>query len=201
MARAGRKTASRVPKFDPHCFDRRLVALALEQHGVFGLEQVVELGLAARSVRARASKHRLHRIHSGVYSLVPPQLLSRDGRFMAAVLACGPGASLSHRSAGALQGLIRAERARIDVTVPTRGGRKRAGIQIHRSSGLRPTDLSRTRAIPCTTVARTLLDLAGVLDRRGLERALDEAAMLDRLDLGELMIKSVPTRSVARRVG
>lgn len=162
------------------------MALALTQHAVFGIGQLVALGRVERTIQARAAGSRLHRIHDGVYSLVPPQLLSRDGRFMAAVLACGPGAALSHRSAGALRELIRSDRARIDVTVATRGGRRRAGIEIHRSATLRPADVAPAHGIPCTTVSRTLLDLAGVLDRRGLERALDQAAILELLDLDSL---------------
>ena len=166
------------------------MALAVAQHGVFTSQQAVVLGIPARTVRRRVAAHRLHRVHNGVYSLVPPELLSRNGRFMAAVLACGAGAALSHRSAGALLELIRADRAQIDVTVPSRNGRgRRAGIhpiRIHRSGTLRPTDVRLIDGIPCTNVARTLFDLAGVFGRRRIERALDQAAILEVLDLNAL---------------
>jgi len=103
---------------------------------------------------------------------------------MAAVLACGPGAALSHHSAAKHLGLIDSSRSRIDVTVPSRAGRKRRkGIQIHRSSTLRPTDVTIVDGIPTTTVARTLFDLAEVSAQRRLERALDQAEIEEVLDV------------------
>lgn len=91
----------------------------------------------------------------GVYSLIPPHLLTREGRWMAAVLACGPGAVLSHRSAAALHGLIRGGGVRIDVTVAGNSRRMPPGVEVHRSKTLVPTDAMRVNNIPCTTVART----------------------------------------------
>jgi hypothetical protein len=121
-----------------------------------------------------------------VYSLVPPALMSVNGRRMAAVLACGPGAALSHSSAAALQGLVRRGDGRIHVTVPTRGGRAQPGIVVHRSSTLRECDVAVVDGIPCTTVARTVLDLAEGSSQRRLERVLDEAVVLGGLDLAAL---------------
>ncbi len=167
--------------------DEALARLALAQHAVFALEQLVGLGLSARAVRTRAATARLHRIHHGVYGLAPPELLSRNGRYLAAVLACGPGAALSHRSAGALLDLVRSDAVRIDVSVATLGGRRRRpGIRVHRTATLSPADTALVNRIPCTTVGRTLLDLAGILDRRGIERALDQAAILELFDLTDL---------------
>jgi hypothetical protein len=105
---------------------------------------------------------------------------------MAAVLACGPGAVLSHRSAAALHGLIRAGGVRIDVTIPARSCREHRGIKLHRSTTLKPSDTTREKNIPCTTVARTQLDLAEVINRRGVERAFDQAEMLESFDLRAL---------------
>jgi predicted transcriptional regulator of viral defense system len=82
-----------------------LAAIASRQNGVFSLAQLEDLGLSASAVRKRAATGRLHRVHRGVYTLTPAELPTRDGRFMAAVLACGPGAVLSRRSAAALHGL------------------------------------------------------------------------------------------------
>jgi very-short-patch-repair endonuclease/predicted transcriptional regulator of viral defense system len=166
--------------------DQAIADLAAAQHGVFALAHLVALGLSPSAVRERATAGRLHRIHHGVYSLVPAKLLSRNGRFMAAVLACGEGAALSCRSAGALGELTRLGRAMIEVTVPVAGGRARKGIRVHRSTTLRPTDVTTVDGIPCTTVARTLLDLAETLDDRGIERALDHAASAETLDLAAL---------------
>jgi predicted transcriptional regulator of viral defense system len=97
---------------------------------------------------------------------------------MAAVLACGPGAVLSHRSAAALHELRASERLNPEVTVPSRVRHLRLGIDIHRSTTLTPADTMIVNGIPTTTVARTQLDLAEVIDRRGLERAMLVALLL-----------------------
>jgi len=163
--------------------DAALAALAAGQHGVFSLAQLRALGLSAAVVHKRATAGRLHRIHQGVYSLVPLGLLAREGRWLAAVLACGPGAVLSHRSAAALLRLRPAGWTRIEVTVPGRSGRRRNGIEVHRSTTLGAQDTTRVKNIPCTTAARTLLDLAEVVVRRQLERAFDESEILELFDL------------------
>src|SRR5579884_365412 len=180
---AGRKTSLTVPFVDPPTIERRLAQLAVAQFGPFTLEQIIEAGLTASGVRKRVQRGALHRVHQGVYSLVPPRLLSRNGRFMAAVLACGPGAALSHHSAGALRHLIVSNRSRVDVTVPSRGGRARAGIQIHRSSTLRPDDIELVEGIPCTTFARTAFDLADAFPQRRIERMLDQAVAEEQFDM------------------
>jgi hypothetical protein len=105
---------------------------------------------------------------------------------MAAVLACGPGAVLSHRSAAALLGLRATDRSMIDVTVPRRATRSHTGLDVHRSTTLTPSDTTRVDNIPCTNVARTQLDLAGVIDRRGVERSFDQAEILEVFDLQAL---------------
>ena len=105
---------------------------------------------------------------------------------MAAVLACGPGAVLSHRSAAALHGLRRTDRAGIDVTVP---GRRRVGIDgidVHNSLTLTDDDTTVVDNIPSTSVARTVFDLANVVPRRQVERALDQAEVEQLLDLRKL---------------
>jgi very-short-patch-repair endonuclease len=165
--------------------EEALAELVAEQHVVFRLEQLVAQGLSRRAVYQRAERSRLHRVHQAVYSLVPPQNLSRDGRYMAAVLAGGDGAALSHRSAAELLNLRRRGKAPIEVTVPTPGGRlrRRDGLLIHRSTTLRRTDITRVRGIPCTTIPRTVFDLADVIDRRGMERVLDEGTHLEVLDV------------------
>lgn len=175
MSDAGRLTGPFGPLNAPH-------ALASRQHGVFDLAQLIDLGLSASAVRKRVKAGRLHRVHRGVYSLVPPGLLSRDGRFMAAVLACGPGAALSHRSAAALHELRRTDRAGIDVTIPCRTHRTVPGVDVHRSTTLTAADVTLVNNIPVTTIARTLLDLGAVVPRRPLERAVDQAEILELLD-------------------
>ena len=102
---------------------------------------------------------------------------------MAAVLACGPGAVLSHRSAATLLDLRRDGRAAVELTSPRQAGRRRSGIHLHRSRTLAPEDITEVNGIPCTTVARTLVDLAEVLDDRGIARIAERAERLFLLDL------------------
>jgi hypothetical protein len=162
--------------------EHAIVALATGQEGVFSLAQLCELGLGARAVHRRAAAGRLHRVHQAVYSIVPPELLSRSGRFMAAVLACGPGAVLSHRSAAELHELLTTDRARIEVTVPRESRPSVDGVQVHRSRTLTPADTTTVDGIPCTTIARTVFDLAAVSPQRRVERALTQGEILGKLD-------------------
>jgi very-short-patch-repair endonuclease len=129
----------------------------------------------------------LHVVHRGVYA--PGHcLLTAEGRWMAAVLVCGSGAVLSHRSAGRLWRVLPSAAGWTEVTMPE-GWRPRPGITRHRS--LLPADETAVvDGIPVTSVSRTLLDLAAVLSRRQLERALNEAEVLeltDRLSLPDLL--------------
>jgi hypothetical protein len=108
-------------------------------------------------------------------------VLSREGRWMAAVLAAGADAALSHRSAAALWGIRATGRARIDVTAPRRM-HARTGVQMH-FAALGPEEATVHDGIPVTSPPRTLIDLAAVLPRGQLERAINEAERL-RLDVG-----------------
>ena len=98
-----------------------MAALAAEQHGVVGLAQLLALGLSARAVSRRVAAGRLHRVHRGVFAVGHPAL-SHHGRWMAAVLACGPGAALSHASAAQAHALLPGVDAVIHVAVPRAGG-------------------------------------------------------------------------------
>lgn len=172
-------------KFDEPPIGQRVVALAERQHGVITRAQLVGLGLSDPGIARRLRDGRLHRVHQGVYALGRPTLTTK-GRLLAAVLSCGGEAALSHRSAAVLWGLLPERGPRIDVTVPAGGGRRRRkAVIIHRSPLPGGETTTTNDGIPLTTPARTLIDLADVLPRRQLERALDEAAYL-RLDLGGL---------------
>jgi very-short-patch-repair endonuclease/predicted transcriptional regulator of viral defense system len=162
--------------------DRAIAAWARGQHGVLTLGQLETLGLSPRAVRHRTASGRLKRLHTGVYATGYP---SNRSRWMAAVLACGTGALLSHRSAAALWG-IADDRRRVDVAVLNRAGRSRPGIEVHRGGTLEPQDITIHDGIPCTTPARTLLDIAATVDRRTLERAVDHAETLRIFDLDAL---------------
>jgi predicted transcriptional regulator of viral defense system len=191
------------PSFLDHPrLEAAIAELAGAQHAVFSLDQLVAFGLARSSVRSRAAGSRLHRIHHTVYSLVPRSLLTREGHWLAAVLACGEGAVLSHRTAAALHGLRPTQRAKIDVTVPRRSARRHKGVDLHRSTTLAPEDVTIVDGIPCTTVARALLDLAEVVDPRALERAFDQAEAQEVLDLNLILdqLERNRSRRGARRV-
>jgi hypothetical protein len=160
-----------------------LDAQAFAQHAVIRFDQLLALGFHAREVQKRRGLYRLYR---GVYSVVPPSLLSVKGRYLAAVMVCGPTAALSHRSAADLHGLRGTDRAPIDIIVPGRTAHRHDGIDLHRSTTLTAADITIVGAIPVTTVARTALDLAAVVRRRGVERALDQAEALEVFDLRAL---------------
>jgi len=159
-----------------------LSQLAERQQGVVSLDQLRSLGLDASTVRNRVAVGRLHRVHRGVYA-VGHRLLTGRGEWMAAVLAYGPEAVLSHRSAAALWELLRDARSRIDVSVPRRAVRARPTICAHASLALRPADVTSRDGIPCTGVVRTLLDLAEAVPRRQLDAAVEQAEVLGLLDL------------------
>jgi very-short-patch-repair endonuclease len=156
---------------------KKVAALAARQHGVVGHSELIELGVSDDMITGWLRAGRLASLHRGVYA-VGHARLTRHGRFLAAVLACGPGAALSHQSAAVLWGLREPRGPRIDVTVPTPGGRaKRRLVVVHRSI-VHPEEIAMRDGIRVTTPARTVLDLAGVLRRRQLERTLDQAAFL-----------------------
>jgi predicted transcriptional regulator of viral defense system len=180
--------------------DAAIAAIAARQHGVISLDQLRALGLTASAIRARVRRGSLIRLHRGVYA-VGHAAIKVEGHLMAAVLACGEGAVLSHRAAAAHLDLRRSDRARIDVTVPGAGTRAKKGIEIHRSRTLAPADVIRVENIPTTSVARTLLDLAEVVSAQALERAFDRAEFLQVLDmraLAEVMERNLGRRGLAR---
>jgi predicted transcriptional regulator of viral defense system len=198
----GRKTPNNPSFHIQPGVEEALAALAVGQHGVVSLDQLRSFGLPETTIRYRVEVGRLHRIHQTVYALVPRELLSRDGRFIGAVFACGPEAALSHRSAAVLHELMRSDRAKIDVTIPQRSPRCHPGIDIHRSTTLAPGDITVVNGIRVTTIARTLLDLAQVVRHRPLERACDQAEILEVLDLRALndQIERNKSRPAARRL-
>lgn len=170
------------PSGVPPGLDARLAHLAARQHGVVTLAQLRSLGLDTRGASHRATRGRLHRIHRGVYAVGHPGL-TPEGHSLAAVLACGPGAVLSHRSAAAAWGLRGSARTRVEATTAARGRTAPAGVELHRTRSLPREDVTRKRNVPATTVARTLVDLAGVLAPFALARAVHEAEFLRLLDV------------------
>ncbi len=116
---------------------------------------------------------------------------------MAATLACRPGTVASNRAASALFELRLAQRAWVDVTTPGVRGHRRAGIRVHSGVTLTAADVTVIDNIPCTTLARTLLDVAEDATRREVERALDRAEQQQILDMRA--IDDVLARADGRR--
>lgn len=148
--------------------DRRVAELAAGQHGVVSRAQLPALRLTDTAIKGRIRHGRLHRIHHDVYA-VGHAALGFEGRALAAVLACGDGALLSHQSAAALWDLRASDRSRVAVTTTSRRGGREPRIEVHRARALDPADAARHRGVPVTAVSRTLVDLGGVVSQAALE--------------------------------
>lgn len=152
--------------------------MAARQHGVITAAQLARVGLSRNGISQRAGAGRLHRVHRGVYAVGHPGL-SREGRWLAAVLACGARAVLSHRSAAELWDMLPPADGPAHVTVPGDHGRKRrSGLKVHRSSVLSRRDCTRRKGIPVTRPGPTLADLKRVAPPEQVRRALRQAEVL-----------------------
>lgn len=174
---------------------RAIAAIAGRQHGVVARRQLLASGLSAKAIRARIASGHLHRVNRGVYA-VGHARLTPQGVLMAAVLACGPGAVVSHRTAADVHGL-RIGGTSVEVSVASSGRRGPGGVLLHQPRHLDRCDCSVVDGIPVTTVARTLVDVAAVVSRRRLERAFDEAERREKIDISALA--EVCARSNGRR--
>jgi len=158
-----------------------IAALAHRQYGVASRGQLLSAGVTRRQIDHRLRIGRLHALHRGVYA-VGHAAPRAEARWLAAVLACGEGALLSHRSAASLWRIRMGEGPRPDVLLHSSRSHRRRGITVHRAE-IVAADRDRHMGIPVTSPARTLVDLAHVLDERDLTRALREAQFLRRFDL------------------
>jgi predicted transcriptional regulator of viral defense system len=183
--------------YHPQIATARLADLAEGQYGVVSRAQMRALGFSDTAIRDRVRSGRLRRIHRGVFAVVGSRALRTEGRMLAAVLACGPGAALSHRSAAALWELRPSGQRRIDVTAAGRVGARDAAIALHRVRSLDPVDATTHRGVRVTTVPRTLVDLAGVVGAPALEQALAQAEILGAYD--EVALREILDRSNGRR--
>jgi very-short-patch-repair endonuclease len=176
--------------------DRVLAELAGRQHGVVARWQLLAVGVGRRSIDARMG-HRLHPIHRGVYAIgYPAQWV--ESRWMAAVLAAGAEAVLSHRTAGELWGLVPRSSRQPEVTRPTYF-RAHPRIRGHRSC-VPDDERTLVEGIPVTTVPRTILDLSAVVPKRQIERALNEVEvqrLTDRLSIPDLLTRYPRRRGTA----
>lgn len=148
--------------------------VATRQHGRVSREQLLAVGVDRDRIKRWLGDGRLRRVHHGVYA-VGHTAPSLHGDLMAAVLACGEGSILSHASAAHLFGILRTRPRRLEVTVPTTGGRSRPGIVIHRVARLDPLDATSLHRIPIATIPRVLMDLAPRLSPPELARLCHEA--------------------------
>ena len=154
--------------------DLRAALRAARQHGCIRSGQLAECGLDRSAVARRVRKGWLHRVHVGVYAVGYP-VVTLHARFMAAVLAGGAGACLSHWASCALAGLVRWNGGLIDVTVGGDGHRCRRGLRFHRSRSIAPRDITDRHGIPTTTAARALLEIAPQLSDERLKRAVRQS--------------------------
>ena len=176
--------------------DNVIHRLARRQHGVVARWQLVLLGVGKTAIDVRVADGRLRRVHRGVYAVGE---LDRRGHWMAAVLACGEGAVLSHRDAAMVWDLRETNRGAIDVTAPAARRRSRPRITVH-GAALHANDRAEVDGVPVTSVTRTLLDLAEVVDPTQLRRAYEAAErhrILDIDALNELIGRSNGRRGLA----
>lgn len=160
---------------------RQAWEMAGRQHGIVTRQQLLELGFTKRAIERRIERGRLHLVAHGVYAVGWPRLTPQR-RWMAAVLACGKGALLSHRSAAALWEIGTERRSVIDISVRRRCELKRPGLRVRGRPGLRADDIVVRDGIPVANVVRTLIDVATELRPLALERSINEADKRDLID-------------------
>jgi predicted transcriptional regulator of viral defense system len=156
--------------------------LAARQHRVAARRQLHRCGLGRGGIQRRVESKRLYPIHEDVFAVGPGDL-TRPGFLIAAVLACGRGAVLSHRTAADHWGLIRTASPAIHVTVPRTKKPEVDGVTVHLTRQMTSADWTKRDGIPVTSVARTLIDLAAVVKPRELVKALEQAQRLRLFDL------------------
>ncbi len=184
-------------------FQAPLWALVRRQHGTIARRQLLELGFTAHAIQHRIDTGRLHPVWPGVYAVGRPEL-SQNGRWMAAVMACGETAVLSHLSAAGLWGMVALRPGAVHVSVPLETKRRRPGIQVHRSRAIEPESVTHRLGIPVTRPVLTLVQLAATVEADPLEAAVNEAdarGVIDpeRLRAGLDRYARVPGAAVLRR--
>jgi hypothetical protein len=159
--------------------------LGTHQHGVITHDQLLDAGAKPGAIKRLARSGALHRLHRGVYA-VGHLALAPMAREVAALLACGDGALISHRSAAYLWGLVDSAPREVDVTLVGRQRRPKRGIRIHRVSGIDDRDVRRKGGLWLTSPARTLIDLAAAAGDSELDRLVAEARVQGLLSKGAL---------------
>jgi very-short-patch-repair endonuclease len=170
-----------------------MARLADAQHGVVSREQLRAIGMGDGAIAYATKSGRLHQVFRGVYA-IGHRRISEQGRLVAATLACGEGALISHRSAGALLALLDKGPVVIDVIAPGDCGRHIDGIYLHRVRPPRLEETGTVDGIPCTSPARTLVDLAGTVGEWTLRSAFERAARQEMLDIVAIEASIDPRR-------
>jgi len=180
--------------------DARIAELAARQYGVVTLLQLLAAGLSRQAIERRVKDGRLHRLHRGVYAVGHPGV-SYDGKALAAVLTCGPGAGLSHLHVASFRNVSRFHRpALIDVVVPSKR-RSHRGVRVHHRANLRPSDIGRERGIPMTRPARMYVDLNDTLTPHQLANVMHRGAyrgLFNATAIRDVMARSRRTKIVER---
>jgi very-short-patch-repair endonuclease len=162
-----------------------VLELAGGQHGVVTRAQLLQLGWSEAAVKHAVDVRRLHQVRRGVFAAGRPGL-DQHGEWMAAVLSCGPSAVLSHSSAAAAWGIERVRKGPVEISMPLRVRRRHAGLRIHRRGSLLVREQTTCHGIPITSPAMTILDLASQGSWARVERAVNEADVLDLIDPDQL---------------
>lgn len=163
-----------------------IAALAARQHGCISRWQILELGLSSSSIQRWVETGHLHLLHRGVYAAGHANV-SREGRYLAAVLACGEGAALSHTASARHLNLDRTRAVgAVHVSIPSGAKRQPPGIIVHRPRSLPASDIVTLNRIPTTTATRTLFDLTSMLSAKELRKRFERAEYLEALDRGRL---------------
>jgi very-short-patch-repair endonuclease len=170
-----------------------IVVLAARQHGVVTTAQLLDAGVGRRAIARRVERGWLVPLHRGVFQVGPTPSLW--GLEMAAVLACGPHAALSHQSAAAVWSFGKRDR-HVHVTVGGQARRSRPGLRVHRSASL---DAAVHNGLPVTRPADTLRDLRRTLTSGEYERAAEQAEMLGLVIPDTASLDEGFTRSEAER--
>jgi predicted transcriptional regulator of viral defense system len=165
--------------------DHKIAEVADRQHGVVSGRQLQALGLSESGISARVASGRLHPLFRGTFA-VGHRIIGRHGRLLAAALASGDGAVISHGSAAELLGLWNKRAVPVDVIAPGQRGRKIQHIRWHNVRRPTPEEVEARNAIPCTTVSRTLVDMAGRTSYTSLRRLVEQAAVLRQLEVREV---------------
>ena len=176
--------------------DAIIAAVSGRQYGLIATAQLLAAGLTRAAIHQRVRAGRLHPLYRGVYA-AGHNRLSQEGKWLAAVLAAGKGAVLSHEAAARHWLMWRRRTQRIDVTVPGQR-RPRQGFTIHRARTLDAQDVTIHKGIPITTPARTLVDLAAILTPHQLANVIHEAAYRDRFD--EAATRDAMARAAGREL-